>query len=573
MDTERHTASAIEPAAQPADHGRQVQVVRLRLALVVVATALIAIVAGAAVAAIVAPDPEHHLSAMVRSAPLPSLAAGVLMFAAACTLTLLLARRVVEPAKELEAARRRYGDLYAASESRALVDALTGLGNHRAFHEELERQLDLSRRHGYPLVLVLLDLDDFKAVNESAGHATGDLVLGEMSTMLRAVFRRSDRLFRVGGDEFAVLLPHSSVEDGYQATRRLLAAALTPRAAGTFRPEFSFSAGVTGAPELGSSRVELVDQADEALAKGKHEGRTLIKVYDPERSIRPLAGPALARASAAVASLIEWRAIRPVYQPIVELVGGRVVGFEGLVRPTSDTGFDTPAGLFTAAEAGGRSVELDRLCIETLLAGAGALAPDQWLSLNISPRTLEAPEFSAAWLNQLLGRADIAPSRIVLEVTEREAVQDVDLVRRRLAACQVMGVRVAIDDVGAGNAGLRLLSEIPFNVVKVDLSLIHAAAQDGTSRGVLRSIAELARSSGATAVAEGVEAPTQLRVVREMGLPEAQGYLLGRPSPTPELLSIDLGPLLRESDLRSVPGAGVSAQDLTRARLAGHIGG
>ena len=560
------TASPIQQSDLPPLGGREVQLVRLRLALIVVATALIAIVSGAALSAIVAPDPDGRLNAAIRSAPLVSLGAGVLLFAGACTLTLFLARRVVEPAQELDAARRRYGDLYAAAESRALVDALTGLGNHRAFHEELERQLDLARRHRYPLVIVLLDLDDFRSLNEAAGHATGDRLLGEMTSLLRAAFRRSDRLFRVGGDEFAVLLPHSSVEDGYQATRRLLAAALTPRTGETFGREFSFSAGVTGAPELGESRSTLIDQADDALARAKLEGRTLVKVYDPDRSTRALAGPALARASAAVASLVERRALRPVYQPIVDLADGRVVGFEGLVRPTPDSGFDAPGDLFAAAEAGGRAIELDHLCIETLLAGASPMAPDQWLSLNVSPRTLEAPEFSAAWLGQLLVRGGLVPGRVVLEVTEREAVRDVDLVRRRLAACQAMGVRIAIDDVGVGNAGLRLLSEIQFDIVKIDLSLVHAGARNGNSRDVLRSIAELASRAGATAIAEGVETPAQLAVVREIGLAAAQGYLLGRPGPTPELRSVALDPLLRQSDLRTVLGVGEPGRG---AELAG----
>src|SRR3990172_9028925 len=204
-----------------------------------------------------APAPAHRLGVITRSAPLVWLAGGVLAFAGACTLTLLLARRVVEPAQQLDAARQHFSGLYASAESRALADSLTGLGNHRAFQEELDRQLDLCRRHGHPIALVLLDLDDFAAVNGAAGFATGDLLLVEMSRVLRAEYRRSDRLFRVGGDEFAILLPHAGVEDGYQAARRLLAAAVTPRSGAVYAAGFSFSAGVTGAPELGSARAEL----------------------------------------------------------------------------------------------------------------------------------------------------------------------------------------------------------------------------------------------------------------------------------------------------------------------------
>jgi diguanylate cyclase (GGDEF)-like protein len=434
------------------------------------------------------------------------------------------------------------------------VDALTGLGNHRAFQEELQRQLDLSARHQQPLALVLLDLDNFRTLNEAAGYATGDLALTEVATLMRSVFRGSDRYFRVGGDEFAALLPHAGVQDAHQAARRLLRAALSARTAGPFRDELSFSAGVTGAPEFGTTRVQLIDQAAEALELAKREGRTLVKLYDPDRSELGLDRRSLARSSAAVATLIERRAVHPVYQPIVELGRGRVVAFEGLARPGADSSFEGPVVLFSAAALAGRSVELDRLCLELELAGAGAMHEEQWLSLNVSPSTLESPEFSAAWLAALLDRAGWPAERLVVEVTEREAIGDLELVRRRLAGCQALGVRVAIDDVGAGNAGLRLLSEVPFDVVKIDLSLVRAGARSGASREVVGSIAELARRAGATTIAEGVETAAELGAARSAGITLAQGYLLARPMPTPNLAAVELDALRQEPDLRQVLG-------------------
>ncbi len=575
-----HTGRSTNPirlkgADLPSDRERAMGVVRLQLSLVVLASTLLALVTGALLGALLLPDAGQRASAAVRGAPVAWLAVGLVAVVLACALMLRLASRVVEAARQPEPAPRSEHDHPVPAGSPALIDALTGLGNHRAFQEELERQLDLSREHGHSLVLVLLDLDDFGALNKSAGHATGDLLLGEMSRLMRTVLRRSDLPFRTGGDEFAILLPHLSVENGYQVTRRLLAAALAPRPGGPFATEFSFSAGVTGAPELGSSRAQLEEQASEALARGKHEGRTLIKVYDPEHSTRTQSGPSLERASAAVAALVEQRAVQPVYQPIIELATERVVGFEGLARPMPESGFDNPVSLFAAAEAAGRTIELDRLCIETLLAGAGALQPDQWLSLNISPRTLEAPEFSAAWLGQLLQRAVRDPRQVVLEVTERDVKLDVELVRERLASCQAMGVRIAIDNVGAGNMGLRLLSEIRFDIVKIDLSLVQSGARQNTSRDVLSAIAELAGRWGATVLAAGVETPAELRLIGELGLPEAQGFLLGRPSPAPELRSVTLEPLLHELDLRLPLGGDHPGwpSDLARARLGGGVAG
>ncbi len=568
------------PAFQPdelvraSDPTLGVRLVQLRLALVLAATAFIAVITGAVLVSIVGPDPEHRLGMAIRSAPIPWLIAFVALFAGSCDLTILLARRVVQPARELDAARRHYGELYESERSHALEDSLTGLANHRAFQEEFDRQLDTCRRYGVPVALALIDLDDFKTVNDSAGHSVGDEVLLEMSRLLRSCVRFPDRPFRVGGDEFAVLMPHTSVENAYGVVRRLLSACLEPRPGSAFPRGFSFSAGVTAAPELGMSRTELFAQADEALYAGKREGRTTVRIYDPERSMSTLDAATLKRASSAVARLVEDRAIRAVYQPIVDVITGRVIGFEGLVRPTPESGFPNPGILFAAAEAAGRTAELDWLCIETVLAGATALAPDQSISMNISPQTIEAPEFSAAYLLKVLSSAGLAPDRLVLEVTERETVRDIEVLRRQLAACQASGMRIGIDDVGAGNAGLRLLSQIHFNIVKIDLSLVQAGARRDASLEVLRSLAQLTVRWGATAVAEGVETASQLRVIRDLGLPEAQGFLLGRPRPAPESRTVDVERLLRSSDASASLARGPhGSQSIAGSAPLGHIAG
>ena len=155
-------------------------------------------------------------------------------------------------------------------------------------------------------------------------------------------------------------------------------------------------------------------------------------------------------AAASVVEVVRAAALTPVYQPIVALADGRVVGFEGLVRPAKGCGFDDPGSLFAVAEATGHTADLDRLCVQTLLAGAGDLGPDQTLSLNLSPHTLEAPEFSVGLLLRMLAGGEIDPRRIILELTERQAITDLEAVRRHLGACREAGFRVAIDDHGAG---------------------------------------------------------------------------------------------------------------------------
>lgn len=232
--------------------------------------------------------------------------------------------------------------------------------------------------------------------------------------------------------------------------------------------------------------------------------------------------------------------LRPVYQPVVDLATGRVIGFEGLIRPTAESGFADPGSMFVAADTVGRTVELDHACLQAVVAGARQMPLDQLLTVNLSPRTVEAPHFSADTLLAILGRYGIAPERVVVEVTEREKVEDIARLQSNLASLQRAGMRIAADDVGAGNAGLRLLSQFRFDIVKIDLTLVQEGSERDSSRAVLRSLRDLASRWGASVIAEGIETVSQLRSVRELGMTAGQGYLLGRPMPNPILPSVDL---------------------------------
>ncbi|MDQ3870255.1 MAG: EAL domain-containing protein [Chloroflexota bacterium] len=455
--------------------------------------------------------------------------------------TLWLARRVLHSAEQLETSRSQLRDLYEAARMGALTDGLTGLGNHRAFQEEFDRQLELSKRYGAPLALLLLDLDNFKQVNDSGGHAAGDEVLAHIGRLMSYTIRRPDRAFRVGGDEFAVLMPNSDQDAAYAAGRRLLAAALDVTA-GARRPPVSFSAGISAHPSLAGTRGELYAQADAALYSAKHKGRTTIEIYDPGR------GPLLHEAPGAelattILRIAEERPLRAVYQPIVQLASGRVVGFEGLIRPTKGSGFADPGTLFAAAETAGHTIELDKACLDVIAEGARRIAPDRFVSINVSPRTMEAPDFTVPMLLRVLERQELSPARVVLELTERQDPESLEHLRRRIATFREAGIRIAADDVGAGNAGLRLLSAVQFDIVKIDLSLVQHGALRESSLDVLRSIAALAGRWKSLVIAEGVETPDQLRLVRALGMDAAQGYLLAEPSEDVEIGSVDLDAL------------------------------
>jgi EAL domain-containing protein (putative c-di-GMP-specific phosphodiesterase class I) len=262
----------------------------------------------------------------------------------------------------------------------------------------------------------------------------------------------------------------------------------------------------------------------------------------------------------AVYEVIRGRSLTSVFQPIVHLGSGAVIGFEGLIRPDPSGPLPDPGRLFAAAMTTGRTVELDIACLGVVSAGAHQLRADHLLSLNLSPKTLEMRDFETSWLLDGLIRHHIDPRRVIVELTERDPIGDLVRLRRNLDHLQGYGIRLAADDVGAGNAGLRLLSQLQFDVVKIDMTLVQEGAARMGPRAVLRSIKDLASRQEALVIAEGVETPDQLRFVQELGISAAQGYLLGRPSARVATDTLDLERLVPLASNDDDPQAGEIAQ-------------
>ena len=519
-DSGKKGRTTAHEATDYSDEDSRVTQIRLWLGLALLIEFLL-------VAALLTIGPLATVPAAWASPPLATL----LIVGAAVAATGGLAGRVVlARVHSLDNERRRLAQLYGRARSDALVDALTGLGNHRAFQEELAHHLEVSTLVGQPLALLLIDVDDLKKVNDERGHASGDELLAAVGRVTSSVLRRGDRAFRIGGDEFAVILPHSGIDDALAAARRMLASALGGGDPSKPVAPFSLSIGASSFPLPSVNPANLYRQADAALYWCKRHGRTAVVPFDPGRHGAAIESRSVSELSSAVGQLLSSGALRPVYQPIFSLVTGQPVGFEGLVRVNPDGPFQDASSLFAAAEAADRTVELDRLCIEVVAAGAGRIEPGNYLSINLSPRTLESEQFRPAEITLLLRRWDIVPEQVVLELTERESVQDLDQLRKNVMACRRAGFRLAADDVGAGNAGLRLLSEVHFDMVKVDLSLVQGGILHDPSHAVLRALRELAAQWKAAIVAEGVETGHQLRVIRQLGIASAQGYLLGRPT-------------------------------------------
>ena len=270
--------------------------------------------------------------------------------------------------------------------------------------------------------------------------------------------------------------------------------------------------------------------------------------FDPGRHGASSDDRSVAELSAAVGTVIATRALRPVYQPIFSLTSGQPIGYEGLVRPGNGAPFSDASSLFAAAEKADRTVELDLACLEIVAAGVRLPHTDAYISVNLSPRTLESSLFHPGELKAIFHRNGISLERVVLELTEREQVEDIEQLRKNVEACRRAGMRLAADDVGAGNAGLRLLSDIHFDIVKIDLSLVQGGMMHDPSHGVLRALQELATRWKASIVAEGVETAAQLAVVRNLGISAGQGYLLGRPTDSMNSDGVDLVALESAND-------------------------
>lgn len=409
---------------------------------------------------------------------------------------------------------------------RATRDGLTDLPNHRAFQDELDQAVALARRDGDPLALALIDLDRFKQINDRLGHPEGDAMLRRVAEVLRNG-RSADRPFRIGGDEFALLLSRTDEQGARTLTQRLAA---TLHAGG-----MAASIGVANL-RSGQGVSELRDEADAALYEAKRSGGRRAASFADIRSKVAITSSAKRQA---VDRLIDEGRLTTVFQPIWAFESELLIGLEALSRPDPDYGLTGPEEAFDIADQLGRVPELDRICAATALrTAAQVLPPEALLFLNASPRSLEADGTMAAWIGERVEAADLIPERVVVEVTERVQSHP-ETVAGNLQVLREHGFQIALDDVGTGNSGLEMLRRVGADYVKIDRSIVGAAATDPNARGVLMAMATYARQTGAFVIAEGIEDEQTLAFLRGLDgsdlLSEAiiqggQGFALGIPA-------------------------------------------
>jgi diguanylate cyclase (GGDEF)-like protein/PAS domain S-box-containing protein len=423
-------------------------------------------------------------------------------------------------------------------EHRAMHDPLTQLPHRDAFVSELDRALARRLRSGMQLALLFIDLDNFKVVNDSLGHAVGDVLLAAVAQRLRRVVRGGDVIARLGGDEFVVLA--ESLTDQIEASvvaERMLRIFETPFEASGHRLTITASIGVATASLQPTTAQELLREADVAMYRAKADGRNAFELFDDR--VRAEVADRL-QVESELRAAFDRNEFAIAYQPLVNLLDGSVIACEALLRWNHSEGGPLPPGSFIPlAEENGLIVPLGRWVIGKAIADAATWRRhlgSVGVAVNVSPRQL-ADEGLLATVNQELARSRFPAAGLCLEITETAVLQDPPKAAQTLRALRLMGVRIAIDDFGTGFSSLSYLTELPVDVIKVDRQFVAGLSGRGAreARAVIVAVMALARELGTTVVAEGVETQHQLTALRELGCSVAQGYLFARPSPAAEL--------------------------------------
>lgn len=409
----------------------------------------------------------------------------------------------------------------------AFTDPLTGLGNHFAYQERLTLLLKELQRSGAELVLARLNLDEFQHFNDEYGHQRGDDLLVSFAMLLREI-KPSGDVFRLAGDDFALILSYTSLPEATVILERLR------EDVERHLVKMSVSIGMAVTVSDASTSEMMRIQASAALAESKRRGRNRVVAFARMAGDMPIV--TFAKTLAARRILSEHK-MNVVFQPIWDLNTQRVLAFEALSRPDPLFGLSGPQELFDVIERIGRAHEMDVICVEAILARADELPPGALLFLNLSPQSLVHDLLSEATLLEAVISAGLEPARVVLEITERSIV-NMDQLIAKIKRLQLLGFRIALDDAGAGNAGLEMLSRLPVDFVKIDRMVVTNALTDQAVRSVFLGLTTIAREAGIDVVAEGIETPEMLEFVQQARVRCAQGYLLGRPSPTISASSI-----------------------------------
>ncbi|MCR6499720.1 EAL domain-containing protein [Shinella sp. CPCC 101442] len=443
--------------------------------------------------------------------------------------------KAVALAASLSDANGEIRQSYQQLASLANRDPLTGLGNRALFNQRLRDLMDDSVPTG-TLALLVIDLDRFKAINDTMGHGAGDAVLTEIASRLAGLTRPTDTVVRLGGDEFAVII------EGYAAEARgreigdgIVRLAGDPIVVGGRPVTVGASAGLALYPQHGETADDLFASADIALYAAKEGGRRRLGLFNPILKAR-IERQRLIEAT--LTDAIEDRALRVVFQPQVELATGRVTGFEALLRwMHPELGAVSPPDIVRAAHALHISTALTGYvanCAAEFLRTLPRLGlPEAAVAVNVSPR-----EFSGDTLSRLLtdiARAhDVSPALMEIEITE-EATLDTQAAGAELARLEAAGFRLAVDDFGMGHSSLAYLVSLHIDRLKIDRSFVKGIATSRENQALIAALIGIGHALSIDIVVEGVEDEEEAEVLRMLGCRHAQGYHFARPMPAEDI--------------------------------------
>lgn len=438
-------------------------------------------------------------------------------------------------------------------------DRLTGLMNRTSFNQHLDEILiDSAREHGRRThALLFCDLDNFKLVNDTIGHDIGDLVLKETARRLKEHLRKSDYVFRLGGDEFTIILKNLTSEAGAgQVAQKIIQALAQPfEIEGHKITCLSSSIGISLIPKDGSEKQLLIKCADTAMYQAKSRGKNHYEFFNPEMTRRALRRMEIAEKLRELVETKDYdRQLQILYQPIMrQRVNGdfKMVGVEALLRWNNpQLGTLSPDEFIPVAEEAhlmdriGEWV-LYRSCMDTL-ASIRRTARQFYLSVNLSARQLKNPEMVQK-VENILKTTDMDPRHLQFEVTESTLLDDGEMALKNMQALRDLGIRIAIDDFGTGYASLALLQRIPANTLKIDKSYVQSMQTDSEKEGLVKAILLIGQNLYKEVIAEGVETSEQLEILKGQSCSKFQGYIFSRP------LNLAQVENMLQSELKTLP--------------------